>query len=232
MVASVPYVKASEPHLLETYTPEVTNAYVSARLEAVPVIIRFDKKFTNRSQNYFYCSTYMYSQCTSIMQVLDLWLSILYVSVFQFFSLQHLRDGLEDPLDDMGMVIQQLEQVSVIARCDYQKTCTMLVQVFDQTAALYQDLISSSNTVQVDLNIQESKWSVRLFLAYLVDHLQLCKFVRVFAVRLTWLVYIIGAAIGGRVSVNTNEEYDVMDGEMVVRYVDDGKPFQFRLFVF
>ncbi len=40
MVASVPYVKASEPHMLETYTPEVTNAYVSARLEAVPVIIR------------------------------------------------------------------------------------------------------------------------------------------------------------------------------------------------
>lgn len=67
------------------------------------------------------------------------------------------RDGLEDPLDDMGMVLQQLEQVSVIARCNYQKTCTMLVQVFDQTAALYQDLISSSNTSQVDLNIQESE---------------------------------------------------------------------------
>lgn len=54
------------------------------------------------------------------------------------------------------MVLQQLDQVSVIARCDYQKTCTMLVQVFDQTAALYQDLINSSNTMQVDLNIQES----------------------------------------------------------------------------
>lgn len=69
---------------------------------------------------------------------------------------RYFRDGLEDPLDDMGMVLQQLEQVSVIARCDYQKTCSMLVQVFDQTAALYQDLINSSNTMQVDLNIQES----------------------------------------------------------------------------
>ena len=28
MVASVPYVKATEPHLLETYTPEVTQAYI------------------------------------------------------------------------------------------------------------------------------------------------------------------------------------------------------------
>ena len=31
MVASVPYVKATEPHLLETYTPEVTQAYITSR---------------------------------------------------------------------------------------------------------------------------------------------------------------------------------------------------------
>ena len=29
MVASVPYVKASEPHMLETFTPEVTKAYIT-----------------------------------------------------------------------------------------------------------------------------------------------------------------------------------------------------------
>ena len=40
MVASVPYVKASEPHLLETYTPEVTQAYITSRLESVHVIVR------------------------------------------------------------------------------------------------------------------------------------------------------------------------------------------------
>lgn len=40
MVASVPYVKSAEPHLLGTYTPEVTKAYVESRLEAVPVIVR------------------------------------------------------------------------------------------------------------------------------------------------------------------------------------------------
>ena len=31
MVASVPYVKASEPHLLETYTPEVTQGMFDTR---------------------------------------------------------------------------------------------------------------------------------------------------------------------------------------------------------
>ncbi len=40
MVASVPYVKASEPHMLETYTPEVTKAYITSRLDSVAVVMR------------------------------------------------------------------------------------------------------------------------------------------------------------------------------------------------
>lgn len=38
--------------------------------------------------------------------------------------------------------------------------------------------------------------------------------------RLTWLVYIIGAVIGGRVSFASTDEQDAMDGELVCRYVD------------
>jgi exportin-7 len=34
---------------------------------------------------------------------------------------------------------------------------------------------------------------------------------------LTWLVYIIGSAVGGRVSFNSNEDHDAMDGELVFR---------------
>lgn len=40
MVASVPYVKVSEPHLLGQYTPEVTKAYITSRLESVRIIVR------------------------------------------------------------------------------------------------------------------------------------------------------------------------------------------------
>lgn len=40
MVAPVPYVKASEPHLLETYTPEVNKAYIMSRLDLVAVVRR------------------------------------------------------------------------------------------------------------------------------------------------------------------------------------------------
>ena len=53
-------IQAAEPHLLETYTPEVVRAYVSSRLESVSVV---------------------------------------------------LRDGLDDPLDDVTVIKQQLDQV-------------------------------------------------------------------------------------------------------------------------
>lgn len=103
MVASVPYVKATEPHLLETYTPEVTNAYITSRLESVAVVV---------------------------------------------------REGLEDPIEDLGMIQQQLEQLSVIGRCEYQKTCTLLVQLFDQAAGTYQELLSAP-AQQIEITIQE-----------------------------------------------------------------------------
>lgn len=140
MVASVPYVKATEPHYLETYTPEVTSAYVQSRLEAVAMVM---------------------------------------------------REGLEDPLDDMGLVQQQLEQISVIMRMDYAKTCSLLVGLFDQSAQSFQEVVNSPISTAVDLAIQEG--------------------------RLTWLVYIIGAAIGGRVSFTSSDEHDAMDGELVCR---------------
>jgi exportin-7 len=111
MVASVPYVKATEPHLLETYTPEVTNAYITSRLESVAVVV---------------------------------------------------QENLEDPLEDLGMVQQQLEQLSVIGRCEYQKTCTLLVQLFDQAARTYQELMAIprtsgvvSPTQHVEITVQE-----------------------------------------------------------------------------
>ncbi|XP_074643906.1 exportin-7-like [Tubulanus polymorphus] len=139
MVASVPYVKATEPHMLDTYTPEVTKAYITSRLESVHVLI---------------------------------------------------RDGLEDPLDDHGMVQQQLDQLSTIGRCEYVKTCSVLVQLFDDTAQCYQDLIRTGGQ-QMELAVKEG--------------------------QLTWLVYIIGAVVGGRMSFASTDEQDAMDGELVCR---------------
>lgn len=142
MVASVPYVKAKEPHLLETYTPEVTNAYITSRLESVAVVVRYFTRISSFS--------------TEAMQKLP------YTYTYHCFS----REGLEDPLDDLGMVHQQLEQLSVIGRCEYQKTCALLVTLFDQAARLYQELISTPTSVQIDISIQEGNHCFP-FLSYL-----------------------------------------------------------------
>ncbi|XP_031627705.1 ran-binding protein 16 isoform X2 [Contarinia nasturtii] len=139
MVASIPYVRAVEPHHLDAYTPEVTKAYITSRLDSARVII---------------------------------------------------RDGLEDPLDDLAMVQQQLDQLSVIIRCEYDQTCNFVIHTFDQTASEYQELLNNP--------VNNSEIAVR-------------------EAQLTWLVYIIGAAIGGRLTFTANDEHDILDGDLVVR---------------
>ncbi|XP_075622532.1 ran-binding protein 17 isoform X3 [Balearica regulorum gibbericeps] len=140
MVASVPFVKTAEPHLLDTYAPEITKAYITSRLECVPVVI---------------------------------------------------RDGLEDPLDDTATVFQQLEQLCTVSRCEYEKTCTLLVQVFDQNAQNYQKLLHSSSRNPLEITVQEG--------------------------RLAWLVYFVGTFVGGRLTYTSTDEHDAMDGELSCR---------------
>lgn len=67
------------------------------------------------------------------------------------------RDGLEDPLDDAGLVQQQLDQLSTIGRCEYEKTCALLVQLFDQSAQSYQELLQSTNSSTMDIAVQEGE---------------------------------------------------------------------------
>lgn len=140
MVTSVPYVKAPEPHYLNTYTPEVVQAYVTSRLESVNAIV---------------------------------------------------RDNLDDPLDDLGMVVQQLEQLSTIERCEYEKTCELIFRLFDQIAAKYQKALSVPTPSPIELQILNS--------------------------QLTWLVYIIGSCIGGRICSTATEEHDALDGDLIIR---------------
>ena len=129
------------------------------------------------------------------------------------------REGTDDPLDDTAMVTQQLEQLSVIGRCEYQKTCSLIVQLFDQSAQSYQDLLQRRSPTPVDLAIQEGKqpFYYVCFVTESIFRKVSLKIISNIAGQLTWLVYIIGAAIGGRVSFNTNEEHDSMDGELVCR---------------
>lgn len=69
----------------------------------------------------------------------------------------YFRDGLEDPLDDTATVFQQLEQLCTVSRCEYEKTCTLLVQLFDQNARNYQKLLHSSGRNPLELTVQEGQ---------------------------------------------------------------------------
>ncbi|KAM4653602.1 LOW QUALITY PROTEIN: ran-binding protein 17 [Amazona ochrocephala] len=102
-----------------------------------------------------------------------------------------IRDGLEDPLDDTATVFQQLEQLCTVSRCEYEKTCTFLVQLFDQNARNYQKLLHSSSRNPLEIMVQEG-----------------C---------LAWLVYFVGAFMGGRLTYTSTEKHDAMDGELSCR---------------
>lgn len=83
---------------------------------------------------------------------LALVLKFLYNAVFS-----PCRDGLEDPLDDTGLVQQQLDQLSTIGRCEYEKTCALLVQLFDQSAQTFQELLQSATASPMDIAVQEGE---------------------------------------------------------------------------
>ncbi len=62
------------------------------------------------------------------------------------------------------MVTQQLEQLSVIGRCEYQKTCSLIVQLFDQAAQSYQEMLQRRTPpTPVDLAIQEGIFYAVIF---------------------------------------------------------------------
>ncbi|KAG9508806.1 Exportin-7, partial [Fragariocoptes setiger] len=101
------------------------------------------------------------------------------------------QDGIEDPLEDLPMLGQQLEQLSTITRQSFEETGKFLTQLFDLHAKKYQELLMVPSASQVELTIQEG--------------------------RLAWLVYIIGAAISGRLFFNgAKDEYESIDGDLAV----------------
>jgi exportin-7 len=104
-----------------------------------------------------------------------------------------------------------LSKISIIGRCEYEKTCKILVELFDKTALEYQTL-----TKQISTNISSSDQNGVKNESLIKDGL---RDLLVKQDQMTWLVYIIGGVIGGRISYNlgNSEENDIFDGELVVR---------------
>ena len=77
---------------------------------------------------------------------------------------------MEDPLDDAGMIQQQLDQLSTIGGCEYDKTCGLIVRLFDDSATAYQELLSNGQTqASIQVTIQEGT-SAKLKVICLTSH--------------------------------------------------------------
>lgn len=66
------------------------------------------------------------------------------------------------------------------------------MSLFDGSASSYQSLLQGPSPSPQDLALREG--------------------------QLTWLVYLIGSVIGGRISHTNADHYDAMDGQLVCRY--------------
>lgn len=87
-----------------------------------------------------------------------------------------LREGLDNPLEDIENLEIQMKQISIIARCQFEHSCKFLVSLFDPIAAAYTGMLANGSH---RLPAQQSQFA-------LLDG------------QLTWLVFILGAVIGTR----------------------------------
>ena len=55
----------------------------------------------------------------------------------------------------MIIVINFSLQLSTFGRCEYEKTCQLLISLFDQAAQRYQELVQNTSASTTDLTIQE-----------------------------------------------------------------------------
>lgn len=100
---------------------------------------------------------------------------------------QVVRDGADEPLDDIGSTIQINELLAIICRCEYESTFKLLATHFDENATRWMD----KSLDETNLMIAEG--------------------------RLSWIITLIGTAIFGKTTGTANETYDKLDGELMAR---------------
>eukprot|EP00026_Physarum_polycephalum_P001451 Phypoly_transcript_01453.p1 GENE.Phypoly_transcript_01453~~Phypoly_transcript_01453.p1 ORF type:complete len:1056 (-),score=108.05 Phypoly_transcript_01453:168-3335(-) len=96
-------------------------------------------------------------------------------------------DDDDDTFPDDDRMSETLEVLPYLGRCKYPITSTYLVSLFDPLAAS----LTAEPTTSPNLPVIEG--------------------------QLTWLVYIIGAILGGRGAISSSEEHDLIDGELAAR---------------
>lgn len=96
-----------------------------------------------------------------------------------------------------------------VSRCEYDSTCCLLVSLFDQTASAYQKLLQGSlSSPQLPLR-EGGHLLVRMVM---LNHVSCVG-------QMTWLIYLIGSIIGGRMNQYSATDYGSVDGQLICRCV-------------
>lgn len=95
--------------------------------------------------------------------------------------------SIENMMENEEQLQSQLSVLPQLGRCDYQSTSEFLKNMFDPLATSYKEFVEGQKPVTNDLQVVEY--------------------------QLAWLVYMIGAIVGGRF-LSSAEEYDQIDGEL------------------
>ncbi|TNN12771.1 Exportin-7 isoform 1 [Schistosoma japonicum] len=216
LVASIPYVHPPDTHMLNNATPQIINAYIQKCLNSIPKYmnhtsinisresIRSEKRsreFNEHSWNNV--STKSLNNSTN---------NTIHNNINNYSSNNNNNNSINNNtckdnnfsctdneclLDDWITLSQQLNQFGTIGRCEYSKTCSIIIPLFDEYATSLEkawNILTSNNISVNDLHLEQ--------VLRLEEH------------RLAWLVYMVGALIGGRVSYANADEYD---GELVCR---------------
>ncbi|VDN95977.1 unnamed protein product [Rodentolepis nana] len=188
LVASIPYTRTSQPYLIDTYAPQVTRAYIESRLAGVP---RYAETVSKPKP----------------LRITKLSSAVEKAPVGRCASVDDPESDETCPLDDNMTLSQQLDQFSIIGRCDYSSTCELIISLFDQ----------SFNQLQSTLQQMVSLGPAAFLSPNPPFSPEQLHSIRLEENRLTWLVYMIGALLNNRSTSSSGSlvDSDQLDGGLI-----------------
>ncbi|RUS20332.1 Exportin-7-B [Endogone sp. FLAS-F59071] len=102
-----------------------------------------------------------------------------------------------DPLENEEALLESLEMLANVARCKYDDSVACVISIFDPIAVQYQELVARATSTGLDANLKNS--------------------FQISEQKFAWLVYIIGAFIGGRTAYMSSDDVDNLDGDLTAK---------------
>jgi exportin-7 len=124
-----------------------------------------------------------------------------------------LQNGLDDPLEDDGSLKEQLDRLPVICRFEYSAVATMILDKFDPLMTQYRNAVTTLGTSATSAAPETVQQNVAIIEG-----------------QLTWLVYIVGAVVGGHSwSTAQTDGNETIDASLSRRVLQLAQGMDYRL---